>query len=133
MKKSMMTAVLLAAMTTVTAQENTGVGGSEPRTMEMSAVPESNKRFPDMALEMGLTPEQIAKASEVNFTFAKASAQLRTAGLKGDANTERLNILRKNRDGALQEILTSEQFKKMLAIREQRNDQDAVPSPQEVK
>ncbi|MGV3637915.1 MAG: hypothetical protein ACO1NQ_09735, partial [Flavobacteriales bacterium] len=118
MKKSMMTAVLLAAMTTVSAQENTGT--SEPRTMEMSAVTQPNKRLPDMAIELGLTPEQVTKASEVNFNFAKASAQLKKAGLKDDMMTARLTILRKNRDGALQEILTPEQFKKMLAIREQR-------------
>ena len=133
MKKSMMTAVLLAAMSTVTAQENTPATPPEQRTMEMSAVPVLDKRLPDMAVELGLTEEQVTKASEVNLTFAKAAAQLKKAGLKDEAALERLTILRKNRDGGLQQILTPEQFEKMIAIRQQRSDLDAVPSPQEVK
>lgn len=133
MKKSMMTAVLLAAMSTVNAQENTPATPSAQRTMVMSAVPVQDKRLPDMAVELGLTAEQITKASDVNLTFAKAAAQLKKAGLKDEAALDRLTILRKNRDGGLQQILTPEQFEKMLAIRQQRSDLDAVPSPQEVK
>jgi Spy/CpxP family protein refolding chaperone len=132
MKKSMMTAVLLAAMTTVNAQESTG-STPAPRTMEMSAVPVQDKRLPDMAIEMGLTAEQIAKVTEVNLAFAKASGQLKRSGLKDADTMNRLGVLRKNRDAGLQEILTPEQFEKMITIRQQRKDEDAVPSPQEVK
>ena len=133
MKKSMMTAVLLAAMTTVNAQESTGTSTPAPRNMEMSAVPVQDKRLPDMAIEMGLTAEQIAKVTEVNLAFAKASGQLKRSGLKDADTMSRLGVLRKNRDAGLQEILTPEQFEKMIAIRQQRKDEDAVPSPQEAK
>ncbi len=130
MKKSMMTAVLLAAMSAVNAQESTPTA---PKAMQMSAVPVQAARHPDMAVELGLTAEQITKASEVNLTFARAAAQLKQAGLKDEASLERLRILRSNRDAELQQVLTPEQFEKMIAIRQQRKDEDAVPAPQEVK
>lgn len=99
----------------------------------MSAVPVSDKRQPDMVIEMGLTPEQVTKATEVNLSFAKAAGQLKRSGLKDADTLNRLAILRKSRDAGLQEILTPEQFEKMITIRQQRKDEDAVPSPQEAK
>jgi hypothetical protein len=133
MKKSMMTAVLLAAISAVNAQEGSSPTPPEQRTMEMSAVPSSEKRIPDMAIELGLSPEQVIKVSEMNLEHSKALSQLKKAGLKDEASLERLRILRSNRDAALQQVLTPEQFEKMIAIRQQRKDEDAVPAPQEVK
>lgn len=123
MKKTMMTLVLIAALGTVSAQNGS----------DLSSMPQKEKRVPDMAIELGLDAEQVTKATEVNLQFAKAAAQLKKAGLEEAPAEARLAVLRNSRDKNLEQILTPEQYKRMTEIRTQRNDQDAVPSPQEVK
>ena len=100
---------------------------------QTSATLQTEKLQPDMAVELGLTPEQVEKASEVNQRFAKASFQLAHAGGDERSTSARLAVLRQNRDRGLENVMSAEQFQRMLQIRIQRNDQDAVPAPLEVK
>lgn len=128
MKKLMMTTLLLATLTTANAQEKstTGKGTKDPAVLEQRATERADKRTATMTEELGLTAEQTTKVDAINERHAKAVAQLRQAGLVEEARKERMKVLRNSRDNDLKQVLTAEQYDKMLALRKERKEAEGA-------
>lgn len=124
MKKLMMTVVLLASMTAVSAQEKSKGSGAQTGTNLTAA---DTPPAMDLNKVLGLSEEQIMQVSAVNKTFVAERATLEKAGLTGADMEERLAVIRKTRDVELESILSPEQLAKLNGIREETKDYDAMP------
>lgn len=132
MKKLMMTAALVTAFAGASAQESTQAT-KDPAMVEKRAAARADERTAAMTTELGLSAEQVTKVDAINERHAKAVAQLRQANLVGEALKERMKVLRQGRDNELKQVLTVEQFQKLMTLRKERKEDhdvqgnDAVP------
>ncbi|MCB9163788.1 MAG: hypothetical protein H6590_03960 [Flavobacteriales bacterium] len=127
----MMTALLLASMTAVSAQDK-GSTSSEAKPAAIFAQPkEETKPGPDMDAMLGIKGEGEIhdKLVSINQTFTNEMATLNEAkGKLSDQDyRDRVIELQKQRDAAFEEILTPEQMMKLNNIREELGDRDASP------
>ncbi|MBL7938685.1 MAG: hypothetical protein JNL43_04925 [Flavobacteriales bacterium] len=122
MKKMMMAAVLLTALTTVNAQGTTDPTKptKDPAVIEQRAAEKADKRTETMTEELGLSTEQTAKVQVINERFAKAMMDLKKVQQAEDAQKERARIIRQQRDVELKAVLTTEQYEKMLFLRKEK-------------
>jgi|GEM_PF-4105703 Spy/CpxP family protein refolding chaperone len=126
MKKMMLTAVLLASMTAVSAQEK-----SNPKPEQKApsiAVAGSEGRRPNKLNEMlRITPEQQTKVDEIAKEYGKAMTDLKSTGLKESDMELRAMELRKARDSKMEQVLEKEQYLKLESLRKEMGDRDAMP------
>lgn len=126
-----MTTALLATLTAANAQDmNTGVAPGKAAAKQKRIEARADERTAEMAAELGLNEEQTTKLGGINDQHAKAVAQLRQAGLSEEGRKERMKALRKAHDGQLKQVLTPEQYERMIALRKERKaaDGEAVPA-----
>ena len=119
MKKMMMATVLLAAFTTVSAQETTDPvkPTKDPAMIEQRAAEKAEKRTETMTQELGLSVEQTASVQVIKERFAKSMMELKQVEQAEETQKERARILRHNRDEDLKAVLTAEQYEQILAHR----------------
>ncbi len=133
MKKTIITTVLLATLTAVSAQDATSPKmekANDANKTELQAGEKVDQRTEVMTKELGLTADQSAKVQVANERFAKNMAELKQAIPDAEARQARANVLRTSHDRELQQILTAEQYEKMLAMRHTRT---AAPAEKEMK
>lgn len=88
-------------------------GGNNTRSPEEKA----QQRTERMVKELGLTGDQHAQVSKINLSFAKAMRDVATIEDEG-ARKGRADALKESRDSSLGQVLTPDQYNKMLALRE---------------
>lgn len=100
-----------AGQTRVQAQQQRG---------SMDPVEMSKKQTERMKETLHLSEEQLGKVSKINLDFANKRQELRKSA-SGDrtAMREQMETIRDERNAALQEVLTAEQYKKFLAQEEE--------------
>lgn len=133
MKKTIITTVLLATLTAVSAQDATSPKmekAHDANKAEMQVGEKVDQRTEVMTKELGLTADQAAKVQVANERFAKNMAELKQAIPDTEARQARANVLRTSHDRELQQILTAEQYEKMLAM---RNARTSAPAEKEMK
>lgn len=86
----------------------------------MDPVEMSKKQTERMKETLHLSEEQLGKVSKINLDFANKRQELRKSA-SGDrtAMREQMETIRDERNAALQEVLTAEQYKKFLAQEEE--------------
>ncbi len=75
-------------------------------------------RTEQMVKELGLNASQQEKASSINLAYYTAMNQVNTIVEKD--RDGRASVVKANRDNSLQQVLTPEQFAKMITLREER-------------
>lgn len=134
MKKTILTTVLLATLTAVSAQDAKPADKAtkDPKVMQERAHERAEKRTATMTTELGLSEEQTAKVKVVNDHFATESAKLKQSGAKDESLKARMRVLRDNRDRGLKAALTEAQYTKMLELRKAKkedHDDDGDTAP----
>lgn len=72
-----------------------------------------------MTKELGLSPDQVTKVNAINLGFARSMESVRQ--IKDEPSRKgRAEALRTNRDGQLKETLTTEQYTRMMELREKK-------------
>lgn len=85
------------------------------KTAEEKAERRTERMMKDLDLEAG----QKARVSAINLFYAKAMKDVET--ITDDASREnREKVLKGKRDNGLQEVLTPEQYRKMLSLRAEK-------------
>lgn len=79
----------------------------------------ADKRTTEMTADLGLNADQQAKVATINLQYATAMKDVRTI-TDQTAQDYRADILKGNRDNAYQEVLTAEQYQKMLTMRAEK-------------
>lgn len=78
----------------------------------------ASHRTERMVKELGLDAAQQEKVAAINLNYAKAMKDV--ASIPSDKDRKgRADVLKGNRDTQLDHVLTPEQYKKMLALREE--------------
>ncbi len=78
----------------------------------------AQQRTERMVKELGLDAAQQAKVSEINLNFAKAMADVAKIQSEKDRKG-RADVLKGARDTRLSQVLTPDQYKKFLSLREE--------------
>lgn len=117
MNKLMTTAVLLASLTTASAQEHTKTRqAKDPAAMEQHAQERAGAQTGTMVEELGLDKDQAAKVKAINEGFTTSLMQMRKEGLTEDARKEKSKALHQQHNADLKAVLTPEQFEKLQAL-----------------
>ena len=80
-------------------------------------------RTEEMTKDLGLTTEQVPRVRTINLTYAHALAEVKDMQDK-EVRKQRSKELRNKRDADLKAVLTTEQYTKMLALRDQDKGED---------
>ncbi len=78
----------------------------------------ANQRTERMAKQLGLDAAQHDKVAAINLNFAKAMAEVAKIQSEKDRKG-RADVLKGNRDTKLSEVLTKDQYAKLLQLREE--------------
>ncbi len=89
-------------------------GGHETKTPEAKA----KHRTESMVKDLGLDATQQQQVATINLDFAKAMAEVDHIKIEKDKKG-RADVLKGNRDTRLSKVLSSEQYAKMLKLREE--------------
>ncbi len=98
----------------------TRVQAQQQQRGSMDPIEMSKKQTERMKETLHLSEEQLGKVSKINLDFANKRQELRKSA-SGDrtAMREQMETIRDERNAALQEVLTAEQYKKFLAQEEE--------------
>lgn len=113
--RTILTTLALAVGMSLMAQDANA--GKDKKTPEERAA----KRTEQMTKDLGLSSEQVAKVNTINLNFARTANDVKQiqdpATRKG-----RMDALKTKRDAELKAVLTTEQYDKMVALREKKKD-----------
>ncbi len=111
--KQMVLAAGLLLAPSVMAQDK---AGKEQHTPEERAA----KHTEHMTKELGLSADQTAKVADINQRYATALGEVKESTAERDAKREQAKGMRDRRDQELKQVLTAEQYAKMLELRKQK-------------
>lgn len=119
MNKLMITTVLLASLTTVSAQKQATPAKAKP-TMEQRTEERSEKQTEAMTSNLGLDKDQSTKVLGINTRFNTAMAEMRKTNLSEEERKSRSKALREQHSAELKGVLTPEQFTKLQTLEQER-------------
>lgn len=110
-----------------------GKPGKEQKTPEERAKHHTER----MTQELGLSAEQSAKVGDINLRYADVLADMKASGQDQTAMKEQAKAMRDRRDEELKQVLTPEQYGKMMELRAQKRakarDQRKNGQPEQAK
>lgn len=110
-----MKAILLSLALTI----GLGAFAQKGDTNQKSPAEKAQQRTEQMVKDLGLNATQQEKVAEINLTYSSAMKNVNS--LTDDtAREKRGDVVKANRDNGFKEVLTAEQYAKMLSLRAEK-------------